>query len=228
MSLSGVDLGRVLAVSPHLDDAVLSAGALIALYPGSVVLTVFAGKPRRYDGLSEWDAESGFVEGDDVVELRRAEDQRATAQLGAQSHWLDFIDDQYESARPNADDIAAAIRTELKTLDLDTIALPLGCGHDDHARTHEACALLLETDFYIVRHWIAWADIPYRRRHPQMYADRIDSLRGKGFQLAEFAIEPSEQKRLAIAEYPTQVRALGVENIADAERAEQLYTITRP
>ncbi|MGH8889439.1 MAG: PIG-L deacetylase family protein [Acidothermaceae bacterium] len=225
--MSGADLGRVLAVSPHLDDAVLSVGAFLAEHPGSVVMTVFAGIPSQYDELTEWDADSGFKPGDDVVALRREEDRRATAHLGARSQWLDFVDDQYVETRPSAEEIAAAIRTELKSLDIDTLAMPLGCGHDDHARTHEACALLLMNDFDQLSHWVAWADIPYRQRHPEMYATRVASLQTKGFQLAEFTVEHSEAKRLAIAEYPSQVRALGGENMDDAERAEQLYVITR-
>lgn len=220
-------LGRILAVSPHLDDAVLSAGALISTQPGSTVLTVFAGAPSYYEGLTEWDAESGFSEGDDVVALRREEDRRATAQLGAQSLWLDFLDEQYAELRPTAAEIAASIVGHIEQLQPETIAFPLGQGHDDHERTHEACALLLTTRASLAQHWVAWADIPYRSRHPELYAERLDSLRSNGFLLTPFDVEPTDAKRAAVAEYPTQARALGPLNMGDAERPEQCYLVGR-
>jgi LmbE family N-acetylglucosaminyl deacetylase len=220
-------LGRVLAVSPHLDDAVLSAGALISAHPGSTVLTVFAGVPLSYDGLTEWDAESGFAEGDNIVALRREEDRRATACLGAQCQWLDFLDGQYTKARPTVDDVAKVIGECADLLQPDTIALPLGRGHGDHECTHEACALLLEHKFDMVEHWVAWADIPYRIRHPEMYAGRLNSLRSKGFLLTPFEVKPNDAKRAAIAEYPSQARALGSLNMSDTEQPEQFYLVTR-
>ena len=220
-------LGRVLAVSAHLDDAVLSAGALLSAHRGSFVLTVFAGIPAHYEGLSEWDARSGFAGGDDVVALRREEDRRAAERVGATVEWLDFLDNQYSERQSGAAEIAAAIRVARGRLDADTLALPLGLAHADHVRTHEACALLLEHEFDFVTHWVAWADIPYRARHPDLMNDRLDDLRAKGFVLSPFEVEAGEPKRAALAEYPSQLRALGPDNMADAERPEQLYTITR-
>ena len=49
----GTDL---LVISPHLDDAVLSAGGRVAAGPGAVVVTVFAGghpSPGGQDGVVE-------------------------------------------------------------------------------------------------------------------------------------------------------------------------------
>jgi len=48
-------LGRVLAVSPHLDDAVLSTGRLLAACAGAVVVTVLAGFPEPGLALTDWD-----------------------------------------------------------------------------------------------------------------------------------------------------------------------------
>jgi LmbE family N-acetylglucosaminyl deacetylase len=219
--------GRALAISPHLDDAVLSAGSLIAAHPGSVVLTVFAGVPERYDGLSEWDAACGFHAGDDVVMLRRDEDRRAAERLGAQARWLDFLDDQYDDNRPSPESIAEAIRVLLPSLDVDTIAMPLGIYHADHRRTYDACELLLENQFDVVEHWVAWADIPYRARHSESVLERLESLRAKGFSFEEWSLPPEAPKRAAICEYATQVSGLGAQNIADAELPEQFYSLRR-
>jgi LmbE family N-acetylglucosaminyl deacetylase len=227
--LAAVDvsaLGRVLAVSPHLDDAVLSAGGLIAARPGSCVLTVFAGVPARYDGLTEWDAGCGFAVGDDVVAIRRQEDQRATARLGAETRWLDFVDTQYESTYPDPQEIAAAIRLQLQEVDADTLVLPLGLAHPDHQRTHDACAILLDNDFGLVEHWVAWADSPYRMRHADLLADRLESLQRRGFHLEPHGFTADGRKSAAVAEYPTQARGLGADSMADAARPEQFYAIT--
>src|SRR5919106_5159209 len=75
-------LGRVLVVSPHLDDAVFGCGELLAACPGSIVTTVFAGAPKHSE-LTEWDAAAGFRAGQDVMAARREEDQQALTIVGA-------------------------------------------------------------------------------------------------------------------------------------------------
>ena len=52
----------MLVISPHLDDAVLSCGALLAAHRGAVVATVFAGVPRDPRQRTEWDARSGVAD----------------------------------------------------------------------------------------------------------------------------------------------------------------------
>jgi len=55
--------GPVAVISPHLDDAVFACGELLAARPGSVVITVLAGRPPRDLPLTPWDAASGFHAG---------------------------------------------------------------------------------------------------------------------------------------------------------------------
>jgi LmbE family N-acetylglucosaminyl deacetylase len=86
---------RLIVVSPHLDDAVLGCGHLLAQRPGAVVITVFAGRPPRRERVTPWDAAAGFGPGDDVVGARRMEDRRALGALGARPLWLPFLDAQY-------------------------------------------------------------------------------------------------------------------------------------
>src|SRR3954452_17619426 len=108
----GDELDRIVVVSPHFDDAVQGAGYLLAGHPGSTVVTVFAGRPPAYpDTPSEWDALGGFRSGDDVVALRREEDEAALAVLGAEHVWLDFADHQYLDAatRPTSEDVAPVL-----------------------------------------------------------------------------------------------------------------------
>ncbi len=87
-----------LVVSPHLDDAVLSAGLFLLTEPGAVVATVMAGHPGP-GVLSDWDRACGFVDGDDPVARRRDEDRAALAILGARPHHLEFLDQPYRAGR---------------------------------------------------------------------------------------------------------------------------------
>src|SRR3954463_7021571 len=75
---------RLVVVSPHFDDAVLSAGQLLAKHRGTPVITVMGGQRTggSYDEVSWWDALGGFKPGDDVVAARRAEDKAALDILG--------------------------------------------------------------------------------------------------------------------------------------------------
>ncbi|HEY5049632.1 MAG TPA: PIG-L family deacetylase, partial [Acidothermaceae bacterium] len=196
MTLTDVSaLAPVIVVSPHLDDAVLSCAGLIAGATGVTVVTVFAGNPPARDaatpaeflpGTTAWDQASGFVGGDDVVGLRRAEDRAALAHLGAVPQWLDFLDSQYvvepgESATPVH--IAASIRDAIEELRPATIAFPLGLSHTDHVRTHEACFLLLQKSPQLVQNWVAFIDVPYRALHRAQADVRLARLRELGYDL---------------------------------------------
>ncbi|HEX2530642.1 MAG TPA: hypothetical protein VHK70_04145 [Burkholderiaceae bacterium] len=53
-------LGKLMVLSPHLDNAVFACGELIAATPDTVVVTLFAGAPAAGYALTEWDAAAGF------------------------------------------------------------------------------------------------------------------------------------------------------------------------
>src|SRR5213080_853986 len=92
--------GRVVVVSPHLDDAVLSLGAALARAArrgGAVtVLTVLAGDPASETPAGEWDSQAGFATAGEAARARREEDRRACALLGVEPVWLPFSDHQYD------------------------------------------------------------------------------------------------------------------------------------
>ena len=90
------ELDRVVIVSPHLDDAVLSCARFMAVHPGVTVVTVFAGNPDEYPTPQRlWDVQSGFGPDDDVMEARRAEDRAALALLDATPLHLQFVEHTY-------------------------------------------------------------------------------------------------------------------------------------
>lgn len=136
---------RIVVVSPHFDDAVQGAGHLLATYPGSVVVTVFAGRPPAYpDPPSEWDALGGFHAGDDVVALRRDEDAAALELLDASHRWLEFADHQYldPDDRPTGEAVAPSLGEALEELGPTAVFLPMGLGNPDHVVTHDAGLLV--------------------------------------------------------------------------------------
>jgi LmbE family N-acetylglucosaminyl deacetylase len=90
--------GRVVVVSPHLDDTVLSLGASVAraARSGAEVhsLTVFAYEDS--DGpAAPWDADCGFTSAGEARAARRAEDARGCGLVGAIPEWLSFSDVEY-------------------------------------------------------------------------------------------------------------------------------------
>jgi LmbE family N-acetylglucosaminyl deacetylase len=104
--------GRVVIISPHLDDAVLSLGSAIA---GAArrgarveVLTVFGGDPLSQAPAGPWDRRSGFATEGEAARVRRHEDLEACATLGASARWLTFGDEQYER-RGDEEQIGAAV-----------------------------------------------------------------------------------------------------------------------
>jgi LmbE family N-acetylglucosaminyl deacetylase len=239
MTLADVSaLAPLTVVSPHLDDAVLSCAGLIAGAPGTTVVTVFAGFPPARDaatpseflpGSTSWDQASGFVAGDDVVGLRRAEDRAALAHLGASPYWLDFLDSQYvleprESAGPA--DIAARIRVAIGKLQPATIAFPLGLEHTDHRRTHEACFLLLKESPQLAQNWVAFIDVPYRAVYRAQADLRLARLRELGYELEPLSFDLGERKIAALGEYPSQLKALA-ESTANAELPEECFLLRR-
>jgi LmbE family N-acetylglucosaminyl deacetylase len=237
MTLADVTaLAPLTVVSPHLDDAVLSCAGLIAGAPATTVITVFAGFPPARDvatpaevlpGTTVWDQASGFVEGDDVVGLRRAEDRAALEHLGAVPRWLPFLDSQYvvepgESAGPA--DIAAAIRVALEDLQPATIAFPLGLSHTDHERTHEACFLLLTESPDLASNWVAFIDVPYRSAHRAQADRRLARLRELGYELEPLSFDLGERKAAALDEYPSQLKALAA-STEDAALPEECFLL---
>jgi len=137
-----VENGRVVIVSPHLDDAVLSLGGWIATASkqGAAVkvVTVMAGDPKKDLPASKWDLRCGFEGQIQATEARRKEDAAACGVVGAAHEWLPFMNGVYQL--PETDDVWAALEPHLAWADF---ALLPGCPlrHPDH---HLVTSLVLE------------------------------------------------------------------------------------
>ncbi|HEU4970780.1 MAG TPA: PIG-L family deacetylase [Gaiellaceae bacterium] len=152
---------RVVVVSPHLDDGVLSLGASMASWArcGAVVqlLTVLACDPSSEAAAGGWDRRGGFETEGESARVRREEDRRACALVGATPVWLPFGSVDYDRHGDEAD-VRDAV---LGALDgADSVIVPgLPLTHPDHLWLAELLAGALG------HHWGArYAEQPYTRR----------------------------------------------------------------
>jgi len=85
---------RIVVVSPHSDDGVLSLGASMARWAregrGVELLTVLALDPGSDAPTKGWDRRAGFATEGEAARARREEDRVACARLGVTPRWLPF------------------------------------------------------------------------------------------------------------------------------------------
>ena len=174
-------LDRLLVVSPHLDDAVISCGSLLLAHPGATVVTLFSASPPAYtDPLNEHDTDCGFQPGVDTMAVRRDEDLRAMTAVGATSSWLPFCQNSHV---PRADPIAVppgavdALAAVIADVGPTCVIAPLGLSHPDHQACH-AWALAVRDRSSPVR-WLWYSDLPYVFI-PRVLAARFRALHAAG------------------------------------------------
>lgn len=127
--------GRVVVVSPHLDDGVFSLGATIA---GAAragarveVLTVFGCDPESDAPANGWDSRGGFTTEGEAATARRAEDAEACRLVGAEPHWLSFRGGGY-TVEKDSDAIFAALTERISGANVVLVpGFPLR--NEDHA-----------------------------------------------------------------------------------------------
>ncbi len=205
------ELARIVVVSPHLDDAVLGCGRLLAVHPNATVVTVYAGAPSPYpDPPTHWDTLSGFGSGDDVLARRRREDESALAELGATPVWLDFVEHQYldrtdwVGADETVDALEAAVRDAAPT----AVFMPFGLANPDHTATHDAARAVRER--FEDPAWFCYQDMGYQHI-PGLLAWRVSQLfRAEIWPtpVAPTVDHGAERKSCALAHYASQLRAL--------------------
>ena len=203
---------RLLAVSPHLDDAAFSVGGtLAAMAQGGwavTILTCFTGNVDRPEGFAlACQLDKGLGPEVDYMALRRAEDRAACAVIGAQPVHLPFLEAPhrgYESpaalfGAQREDDLvapllAAALAGAIADLRPDLILGPLALGdHVDHRVVRQALGEASRG-----RYLLLWEDWPY--------ADRPSVTRPAGA-ARRLALEPwMRERRLAMCQaYRSQI-----------------------
>ncbi len=192
---------RWIYLSPHLDDAVLSCGGLIAqqrMHGLDVeVWTIFAAVPSAEAGgllahylHTRW----GFENAQQAVEARRKEDQQALSILQAQAQYFPFLDCIYRQdgegqplyeniflpPHPAEADLAERIAIALgeQLCEDDVVVAPLAIGgHVDHVLVRQAAERL-------ARPLWSYAEVPYLFNSPQEVELKTHSLQSTLFPLS--------------------------------------------
>jgi LmbE family N-acetylglucosaminyl deacetylase len=216
---------RWIYLSPHLDDAALSAGGLIyeqAQAGLSVeIWTFMCGYPPWPEGdlspfaLSQHD-EWGFSSAEETVRMRRAEDKNAGAVLGASVIHFDFLDCIYRRGAngewlysdidvpPHAEDagipaqIAEVISSRLRPDDVLVCQLSVG-SHVDHVLVRQGAELLR----YPLRYDI---DVPYIFYHPEELEPKTVGMRESVHLITEAGLNCWKESVLM---YKSQLPVLG-------------------
>jgi LmbE family N-acetylglucosaminyl deacetylase len=207
--------GRVVVVSPHLDDAVMSLGATIAKAAQAgariEVLTVFAYKPSSSEPAGPWDTRCGYTTEGQAADSRRAEDRQACLALGAEPHWMNFGAEPYQRGASN-DEIWSAV--DAATRGADLVLLPgYPLKHPDHAELSQ----LLLTRGLNCQTVALYAEQPYsfdHRSEPPSSApvDALQAVADKPLVWTRVSASGAHRrsKLEAVRAYRSQLRHLGL------------------
>lgn len=214
---------RWIYLSPHLDDAVLSAGGLIYEQTRSgipvEIWTFMCGYPpvgelSPFAELlhSQW----GFASAEETTRSRRAEDRNAAAVVGAQVLHFDFLDCIYRRAAngdwlyydistpPHMEDagipnrIAETISARLTRDDVLVCQLSVG-SHVDHVLVRQGAELVGQPLFYDI-------DVPYIFYKPEEFAPKAAGMKESVHSITEAGLRSWKEAAL---EYKSQFVALG-------------------
>ena len=201
----------LLAISPHLDDAVFSAGALLWTLRKRgwrvVVATVFTGNAARPSGFAlACQLDKGLSADIDYMALRRQEDRQACAALDVEPVHLPLLEAPHRGYANAAalfdlvlpDDrveaqVCAALTAVLAVMRPDVVLTPSAIGnHVDHVIVRRAAEATADPR----RLWL-WEDWPYVDR-----SNSIDRFGSRGLQLSP---EARTAKTRACALYASQL-----------------------
>jgi hypothetical protein len=214
---------RWIYLSPHLDDAVLSAGGLIFEQTRSgipvEIWTFMCGYPPagEFSPFAEmlhsvW----GFSSADETIRARREEDRQAAAVVGARVTHFDFLDCIYRRGQngewlyadidvpPHAADadipnqIAGTISPRLQRDDVLVCQLSVG-SHVDHVLVRQGAELVGQPLLYDI-------DIPYFFTKPDQFATKSVGMKESLHLITEAGLESWQN---AVLEYKSQLAVLG-------------------
>lgn len=214
---------RWIYLSPHLDDAVLSAGGLIYEQTKSgipvEIWTFMAGAPSdtEFSPFAELlHQQWGFSSAEETVQARRAEDRTAASLVGATTVHFDFLDCIYRRDEkgewpyyeiylpPQPMDanlprqIADAITPRLNPDDVLVCQLSVG-SHIDHVLVRQAAELLGWPLLYDI-------DVPYIFYKPEELAPKSVGMKENAHPVTESGLKAWQDAVLA---YKSQLPVLG-------------------
>jgi LmbE family N-acetylglucosaminyl deacetylase len=221
ISMSGS--GTLVALSPHLDDAVFSIGAFMheqARRGVDVrVVTVFANDPSADGPAGPWDAMCGFASAAAAARARREEDRRACAIVGAQPRWLAYDDESHERTASD-DEIWRGVRDVIA--DCALLLMPgFPLRQADHARLTE---LVLQRRAELPFTLGFYAEQPYASTAFARGDDAAAPLPVE-FERVPTGAKDRYAKLRASLQYRSQLRALGPWALLRAFREGELVAV---
>jgi LmbE family N-acetylglucosaminyl deacetylase len=231
---------RWIYISPHLDDAVLSAGGLIYEQARAgqdvEIWTLICGLPTELRGVElspfaqflhfRW----GISDPADLFAARRLEDKAAADIVGAKIAHFDFWDAIYRRGKsgnwlyeaifvpPHEEDadlpaqIAEAISARLKPD--DQLVCQFGVGnHVDHVLVRRAVELLGRKNLLYL------ADFPYIIKHPEELAPHHAGMKETAHAVSEAGLRAWKD---AVAAYTSQISSL-FDSVEDMEQKVEVY-----
>ncbi len=201
-------IGRLLVISPHLDDAVFSCEALLKFARDVHVLTIFGGDAPLDAPISDWDLQCGFSAGSNVMQARRTEDARAFAEVGAIPMWGEELQEGYRVEPADQDRLSSLIIDTIDSVAPTHVLFPLGLSHHDHLMVAAACGVAVRARQ--LSNSFVYADRPYAQRRPGIVRTRRSELRASGAVLATESLPRAARRgdRAAIRCYGSQLRGL--------------------
>ena len=210
-ALSELDTtGRLLVISPHLDDAVFSCRSLLRFARDVHVFTIFAGDAPVGAPTTSWDLQCGFSDGTNVMKARRDEDARALAMLGAVPLWAEELQEGYRVEPVDHERLTALITGMIDTVAPTHVAFPLGLSHRDHLLVADASAAATRARHEAIP--FVYAEQPYAQRKPGIVRQRRGEVSASG---VELKIEPLPRgarrgDHAALRCYASQLRGLKI------------------
>jgi LmbE family N-acetylglucosaminyl deacetylase len=155
---------RVVVVSAHLDDGVLSLGAAMRAWARSgarvELLTVLACDPASDASAGGWDSRGGFATEGESARARRDEDAAACALLGVAPTWLPYGSVDFER---HGDERTVVAAVAAVIADADLVLLPgFPLSHPDHEWLVKA--LVNDSRPPLPGHVAFYAEQPYTAR----------------------------------------------------------------
>jgi len=230
---------RWIYLSPHLDDAALSAGGLIHDQTHSgipvEIWTFMSGYPPEGEPsqfAKQIHKQWGFGSAEEAIRMRRLEDEKAAGILGAKIIHFDFLDCIYRrgangdwlysgiSFAPQTDDagipqqIVDAISPRLLPDDVLVCQLSVG-SHVDHVLVRQAAELLGHPLFYDI-------DVPYIFYKPEELEPKSLGMKEETYRITEAGLMSWKE---AVLSYVSQIPTLGdaFDTPEKAEEAIQSY-----
>jgi LmbE family N-acetylglucosaminyl deacetylase len=202
---------RLLVVSAHCDDAILSLGATLSHHVRrggtATVITALAGDPTSLAPAGPWDVDAGFHTAGQAAAARQQEDLAACTVLGVEAVHVCEPDDQYARHRDERQ-LWAAVHTALPAFD-DVLLAGYPWWHPDHRRVTEMVLNRMQTSarvrLYVEEPYGSWL---LRRRPVVPAVDHSPLVSGVLWGTAPVRSTDRRRKIHSAAHYRTQLPLL--------------------